>query len=158
MSAEAIIDYETLEDVRLAQLLGARDANAVRLVTTRNNQRLFRTAWSILGHRAEAEDAVQSAYLRAFAAIDGFEGRSSLSTWLTRIVINQAIERLRRRRRDNVVSLFDDEPGAERNEEEGAMVDPDAEDPERMAMRAQMRRLLERKIDAWIAAGGGAAK
>ena len=114
MSAEAIIDYETLEDVRLAQLLRARDANAVRLVTTRNNQRLFRTAWSILGHRAEAEDAVQSAYLKAFAAIDGFEGRSSLSTWLTRIVINEALgrERSAKRRRSQLdtssVTVLDD--------------------------------------------------
>ena len=99
MSAHATIDYEALEDVQLAQLLGARDANAVRVVTTRNNQRLFRTAWSILKHRAEAEDAVQSAYLKAFAAIERFEGRSSLSTWLTRIVMNEALGRQRSAKR-----------------------------------------------------------
>ena len=92
----------------------ARDANAVRVVTTRNNQRLFRTAWSILKHRAEAEDALQSAYLKAFAAIESFEGRSSLSTWLTRIVINEALGRQRsaKRRRtqldDSSVTVLDD--------------------------------------------------
>jgi RNA polymerase sigma-70 factor (ECF subfamily) len=86
----------------------------VRLVTTRNNQRLFRVAWSILKDRGEAEDAVQSAYLKAFDAIRDFEGRSSLATWLTRIVINEALARLRatRRRRAQLdgasVTVLDD--------------------------------------------------
>jgi RNA polymerase sigma-70 factor (ECF subfamily) len=64
-------------------------------MTERNNQRLFRAAWGILGNRAEAEDAVQSAYLHGFAAIGTFAGRSSLSTWLTRIAINEALARQR---------------------------------------------------------------
>ncbi len=88
-------DYQRLSDRELAVLVAARDPGAVRLVTERNNQRLFRAAWSILRNRTEAEDAVQSAYLRAFAAIDTFEARSSLSTWLTRIVINEALGRKR---------------------------------------------------------------
>src|SRR3954449_6459887 len=93
------LDYESLDDMALARLIAIRDADAVRLITQRNNQRLFRAAWSILKNRADAEDAVQSAYLRAFAAIDGFEGRSSLSTWLTRIAINEALGRQRTARR-----------------------------------------------------------
>ena len=83
------------------RLVAARDPRAVRLVTTRNNQLLFRTAWSILKHRADAEDAVQSAYLKAVAAIGGFEGHSALSTWLTRIVINEALGRKRAAQRRN---------------------------------------------------------
>jgi RNA polymerase sigma-70 factor, ECF subfamily len=92
-------DYQRLSDRELAVLVAARDPGAVRLVTERNNQRLFRAAWSILRNRTEAEDAVQSAYLRAFAAIETFEARSSLSTWLTRIVINEALGRQRSARR-----------------------------------------------------------
>ena len=92
MRALAKLDYETLDD-RARRLIGTRDPGAVRLVTGRNNQRLFRAAWGILRNRAEAEDAVQSAYLRGFAGIDDFEGRSSLSTWLTRIAINEALGR-----------------------------------------------------------------
>jgi RNA polymerase sigma-70 factor (ECF subfamily) len=95
VTAQVKQDYEALDDIVLARLVAARDPHAVRIVTTRNNQLLFRTAWSILKHRADAEDAVQGAYLRAFAAIEGFEGRSSLSTWLTRIVINEALGRRR---------------------------------------------------------------
>jgi len=99
MTAAAKADIAELPDLDLARRIAARDPDAVRLMTERNNQRLFRTAWSILGNRAEAEDAVQSSYFRAFAAIGDFAGRSSLSTWLTRIVINEALGRQRAARR-----------------------------------------------------------
>lgn len=105
-------NYKNLSDLDLCALMAARDPAAVRLITQRNNQRLFRTAFAILKNRAEAEDAVQSTYLRAFAAIDDFEGRSSLSTWLTRIVVNEALGRARVTRRraarldaDSIVDL-----------------------------------------------------
>ena len=61
----------------------------------RNNQRLYRAAWSVLKDRWEAEEAVQDGYLKAFAAIGSFAGKSSLSTWLTRIVLNEALGRRR---------------------------------------------------------------
>ena len=61
----------------------------------RNNQRLYRAAWSVLKDRWEAEEAVQEGYLKAFAAIGSFAGKSSLSTWLTRIVLNEALGRRR---------------------------------------------------------------
>jgi len=114
MAAQARLDYERLDDAALARLVAERDPEAVRLVTGRNNQRLFRAAWSILRNRAEAEDAVQSAYLKGFANITSFEGRSSLSTWLTRIAINEALGRQRsaqRRRKhlgDSSVAVLDD--------------------------------------------------
>ncbi|HEY0148922.1 MAG TPA: hypothetical protein VGB70_07940 [Allosphingosinicella sp.] len=61
MSAQPKIDYGAMNDLELAGLIAARDAEAVRLVTSRNNQRLFRTAWSVLKDRSDAEDCVQSA-------------------------------------------------------------------------------------------------
>ena len=67
--AEFALDYEHLSDVELARLVTQRDPSAVRVITRRNNQRLYRAAWSVLRDRAEAEDAVQDAYLKAFAAI-----------------------------------------------------------------------------------------
>ncbi len=148
MSAQMKIDYEALGDLELARLIAARDAHAVRLVTTRNNQRMFRAAWCILKHRAEAEDAVQSAYLHAFMAIKSFEGRSSLSTWLTRIVINEAIGRRRaahRRRaqldRSSVAVLDDYREMLMRGSLSG--MSPDGE-----LARSQVRRLLEEAIAA----------
>lgn len=102
MSPQAKLALQALGDVELARLCAARNAEALRHVITDNNQRLFRAAWSILKDRGEAEEAVQSAYLKAFDRIGMFEGRSALSTWLTRIAINEALQRRRssqRRRR-----------------------------------------------------------
>ena len=148
MSAQSKLDYEAMDDVNLARLVGARDAQAVRIVTTRNNQRMFRAAWSILKHRADAEDAVQTAYLRAFAAIETFEGRSSLSTWLTRIVINEALGRRRaaNRRRarldgSSVTVLEDYREKLMRGSTSGTS-------PETEVARTQVRRLLEEAISA----------
>ncbi|MCA1654447.1 MAG: RNA polymerase sigma factor [Sphingomicrobium sp.] len=139
------MDYGRLGDVELAGLFASRDRGAIRHVTTANNQRLFRTAWAILKDRAEAEEAVQSAYLHAFAAIASFEGRSSLSTWLTRIVVNDALGRRRaiRRRRYQLetegVAVLD----AYR---ETLMQGSQPALPDAAAARTQLRLLLERGI------------
>src|SRR5689334_6344366 len=100
--ATLLEDLETLPDLSLAERAAARDAGAIRLITARNNQRLFRTAWSILGNRDDAEEVVQETYLKAFSGRAPFTGQSVLSTWLTRIAINEALGRKRatnRRRR-----------------------------------------------------------
>lgn len=139
------LDYEAMDDVALASRFAARDATAVRIITGRNNQRLFRVAWSILKDHAEAEDAVQAAYLRAFAAINGFKGDAALSTWLTRIVINEALGRLRtlRRRRE----LIDGRSVVAIEEyRDKLMRGSTPSSPEQAVAREQLRRLLERAI------------
>jgi len=147
MTAAPRPDYEALDDAVLAGLVAIRDPAAVRLVTTRNNQRLFRAAFAILGNRAEAEDTVQSAYLRAFAAIRSFEGRSSLSTWLTRITINEALGRVRatRRRRahleESSVAVLDDY-------REKLMQGSMSVSPDKAQARAELRRIMEQAIAA----------
>jgi RNA polymerase sigma-70 factor (ECF subfamily) len=93
------VNHEALSDIELARLVRERDAAALRLITGRNNQRLYRAARSILKDRADAQDAVQDGYMKAFRAIGTFEGKSSLSTWLTRIVVNEALARKRSTKR-----------------------------------------------------------
>ena len=93
--ASVALSYETLSDIELARRIAQRDSIAAGLVIKRNNQRLYRAAWSVLKDRWEAEEAVQDGYLKAFAAIGSFAGKSSLSTWLTRIVLNEALGRRR---------------------------------------------------------------
>jgi RNA polymerase sigma-70 factor (ECF subfamily) len=144
--AEFALDYEHLSDVELARLVTQRDSSAVRVITRRNNQRLHRAAWSVLRDRAEAEDAVQDAYLKAFAAIGRFEGRSSLSTWLTRIVVNEALERRRTAQKRQLIlqsqSVIDIDDYRER-----LMAGSQAsQSPEAEAMRTQIAKLLERAI------------
>lgn len=145
MSVRPQIDYESLSDLELAALVAVRDAAAVRVITGRNNQRLFRAAWSILKSRSEAEDAVQTAYLKAFGAIAGFDGRSSLTTWLTRIAINEALERRRASRRreaqidaGSVVVMEEYRDKLMRGSTNGQ--------PDGALLRAQIRRLLEEAI------------
>lgn len=146
MTAAPRPDYEALDDAVLAGLVAIRDPAAVRLVTTRNNQRLFRAAFAILGNRAEAEDAVQGAYLRAFAGIGRFEGRSSLSTWLTRIAINEALGRMRaaKRRRahldDASVTILDDYRDKLMQGSMGGA------SPDKEHARAELRGLMEEAI------------
>ena len=136
-----------LTEIELAERCRARDREAIRAVITANNQRLFRTAWSILKDRGEAEEAVQSAYVSAFASIDTFEGRSSLSTWLTRIVVNEALGRVRaqKRRRDQLesagVAMMDDY-------REALMRGSEARPPDVAFAREQMRLLLEQAVAA----------
>ena len=141
----AALDYSALPDVELARLCRSRDRSAMRHLLTANNQRLFRTAWSILKDRSEAEEAVQAGYLNAFASMDKFEGRSSLSSWLTRIVVNEALGRLRsqRRRRENLesegVALLD--TYREKHAQASAQPAPDA-----AVAREQLRQLIERAV------------
>jgi RNA polymerase sigma-70 factor (ECF subfamily) len=112
-----------------------------------HNRMLFRIARSILNDDAEAEDALQEAYLAAFRNIDSFQGGAKMSTWLSRIVINEALGRLRKRPRSGVIvplaGCEHDEPGRE----EDSMADPTAEPPDAAAVRGELRRLLERRID-----------
>ena len=75
-----------------------RDEAAVRDIIKANNRRLFRLARGILRNDGEAEDVVQETYVRAFTHLSDFRGESSLSTWLSRIAMNEALGRLRRER------------------------------------------------------------
>jgi RNA polymerase sigma-70 factor (ECF subfamily) len=138
-------DYATLSDGELASRIAARDVAAVRLVTGRNNQRLFRTAWSILKDRSEAEEAVQDGYLKAFDAIGTYAGRSSLSTWLTRIVVNEALTR--RRRAQRRIRLLNQESVLVLEEyREKLMAGSVTQSPEKALMRRQIAKLLETAI------------
>ena len=147
MTARPQIAVEALDDVALARLCAARDEPALRHVITANNQRLFRAAWSILKNRWDAEEAVQAAYLRAFDRIGEFAGRSALSTWLTRIVINEALARLRSSRRRHAqfeaegVSVLE-------TYREALMRGSEPAPPDAALARAQLRQLLERAVAA----------
>src|SRR5690349_25028520 len=85
-------------DAELIRRMLARDEAAARTIMTANNRRLYRLARGILRNDGEAEDVVQETYVRAFTHLAEFRGESSLSTWLSRIAMNEALGRLRRER------------------------------------------------------------
>jgi len=145
--AETAREASAGDDHALVARIVAGDSAAFETVMRRHNGALFRTARAILRDDADAEDALQEAYLAAYRNLGAFRGDARLSTWLTRIVINQALGRLRARRRDNVVELHDDVAEVAGQEAGEAMDESAASSPETGAMRAQLRRLLEREID-----------
>jgi len=113
------------------------DLAAFEQLMRRHNRALYRTARSIVKDDAEAEDVLQEAYLLAFRAMESFRGDSSMSTWLTRIVINEAIARSRKKGRSAEIIQFDGE----------AALDEHLEQPEQALLRSEARRLIEQKID-----------
>jgi RNA polymerase sigma-70 factor (ECF subfamily) len=146
-AAVAAIGLEELNDEALVDRARNRDGAAVRLIMQRHNRRLFRAARSILHDDAEAEDVVQEAYFRAFTHLAGFRGEAQLSTWLTRIAVNEALGRLRRRRL--TVGLKDIDAINDQGEARVIYL-PSARqdgDPEAAAARAEVRRMLERAVD-----------
>lgn len=131
-------------DIKLAQRIAAGDMAAFELLMRRNNQTLYRAARSILQNEEEAEEAVQDAYLKAYRAITDYRGDATLSTWLTRIVINEALARRRKwKRRAERVQIVQ----TLESEENLYMQQHSANSPERNAQRAETRRLIERNID-----------
>ncbi len=138
---------EPLQDHELAARAATGDGPAFAIIMRRHNRLLFRTARSILKSDVEAEDALQEAYLRAWRAIDGFRNEAKLSTWLARIVINESLARLRRGRGAQVIPLDNTMPEQDHDPMEERMEDDPDHEPERMAMRAELRRLMEACID-----------
>ena len=134
-------------DATLARQIEAGDLVAFEQLMRRHNRALYRTARAILKDDGEAEDAVQEAYLHAYGSIAKFRGDARLSTWLTRIVANEAFGRVRKRaRRAAILPLRADDDATHdaRTENEAPAMDR----PDNAAHRSEMRRLLEARIDA----------
>lgn len=140
-------DAAVSNDMLLVSSILQGDQGGFEVLMRRHNRMLFRTARSILKDDSEAEDALQDAYLLAYRALPRFRGQASLSTWLTRIVLNTAMGRQRKNtRRAEIVELQcvgDFEPLQGEMSADGVH----HEEPEMAAIRAETRRLLEKKID-----------
>jgi RNA polymerase sigma-70 factor (ECF subfamily) len=114
----------------------------------RHNRALYRAARAVLRNDADAEDAVQDAWLQAHDAIGTWRGDAKLATWLTRIALNAALQRLRKRTRTAEIIRMDGEvPMDVAGDDDGATpVAPDR--PDLAAMRGETRRLIEKAVDA----------
>ncbi|UEP30299.1 MULTISPECIES: RNA polymerase sigma factor [unclassified Burkholderia] len=135
------------DDRTLAARVASGERAAFEQLMRRYNRRLYRLARVTLRDDAEAEDALQEAYLAAFRAIPRFRGDASLSTWLSRLVLNECLTRQRRgARRDTIAPMVGLSTIADFERE---TMDADQnESPDRALMRTELRTLLERKLDA----------
>ena len=140
--------YRGLSEAELVALAREHNDAAVRELIRRCNQQLFRIARGILHNDAEAEDAVQSTYMAAFTKLETFRGDAAFSTWLTRIVMNEAYGCLRRQR--PVVDITEYREGMLNTDERGMSgpMTPTPTNPETEFACAELRVFLEAAIDA----------
>ena len=127
--------FRSWTDAQVIERVLAGDVQMFELIMRRHNERIYRAVRAILRDEAEAEDAMQCAYLHAYAHLRDFQGRSSFATWLTRIAIHEALGRRRRGLR------------VAPDEEEHDVPAP-ARSPEQGASDVETRELLARAIDA----------
>jgi RNA polymerase sigma-70 factor (ECF subfamily) len=143
-NATRVADANALGDAQLVQLARQRDGTAFRTIMQRHNRRLYRMARSVVLNDSEAEDVVQEAYVRAFINLDQFRGESSLATWLSRIVLNEALGRLRRYRPMVDLGTVENQTALQ------AQIIPFPTpqlDPERTVAQREIQRLVEQAID-----------
>ena len=130
-----------MTDAQLIAEVCAGDTRRFEELMRRYNQRVYRVARAIVKDEAEAEDVMQQAYLNAFTHLRQFADRARFSTWLTRIVIHEALGRRRKARpADQIV-----------NESEGeamSQVEATGPSPERQAYASELKRLVEQSVDA----------
>jgi RNA polymerase sigma factor (sigma-70 family) len=98
MSPE-ILQTEEIPDEILIKRILTGEKRLFELIVRRYNQRLFRIGMSVLNNDTEAEDAMQTTYINSYEHLDKFESRSSFSTWITRIMINECLAQKKKRQR-----------------------------------------------------------
>ena len=105
----------------------------------RFHDRVHRLAFRITRNRQDAEDVVQECFIRTFQHLNTFAGRSKLSTWISRIAINAALMKIRKRRRHE--SSLDDIVGRSRPGQ-CAEIAQDHLAPDRLLLRQELRQIL----------------
>ena len=121
------------------------DEAAFEMIMRCHNRLLFRTARSIVRNDTDAEDVLQEAYLHAWLALGRFRSDAKLSTWLVRVVVNEALGSLRRKSAQIIpldAAMDSFEPDIQASLTQSA-----DQQPERYAMRAQLRKIIETRID-----------
>ena len=132
------------DDAALVRRAAAGEADAVRQIIRTHNQRLYRLVRAVLRDNADAEEALQEAYLKAFANLGTFAGGASLSTWLSRIALNAALMRLRARKRLKRAAP----PVTEAEIIPFPFSSTSTADPERAMAQRQLLHLVEDATDA----------
>ena len=141
----AISEAAGAAEAELIERAQTRDKAALRAIMQANNRRLYRLARGILRSDSEAEDVVQETYVRAFTHLDGFRGESGLSTWLSRIAINEALGRVRGRKRHVELEAL---PEATLDAQIIQFpVSSAAGDPEKSMAQREIQRVVEHAID-----------
>lgn len=145
MADSAVMAAWRDDDPTLMRRMATGDHTAFELLMRRHNRRLFRLARATLRNEAEAEDALQEAYIAAYRSCRQFRGDAAPASWLYRLVLNECLSRIRRQtRRDRVAPMQRTQDTVELD----TMAANRDRSPENMLIRAEMRHMLERELDA----------
>jgi RNA polymerase sigma-70 factor, ECF subfamily len=129
-------------DHALIRAVLSGDKNAYGALVARHSHVLFRAAYRITGNEADAEDAVQEAFLRGYRRLETFESRSNFGTWIYRIAVRCALDKIaRRRRNESSWAADEDDP-----ELEAVPVADPAAGPERLLLDGEMGALREQAM------------
>ncbi|MDN2566309.1 RNA polymerase sigma factor [Aquibium sp. A9E412] len=147
-AAQARATDASTDDAALVALARQGSEAAVRALVARHNRLLFRLARGFVHDDAEAEDVVQETYVRAFGRLAHFRGEAAFSTWLSRIAINEALGRARRRRPSADLAVLETAAGRASGDNVVMFpIVPSTPDPEAETARRQLRATLERAVD-----------
>jgi RNA polymerase sigma factor (sigma-70 family) len=133
-----------LPDATVVSRVLAGEISLYELLMRRHNQKLYRAIRSYLKQEQEVEDAMQDTYLKAFEKLCQFRCDAQFSTWLIRIGINTALEKLRERKRLFPFSLLADQPEAISK----LLTQTNFMNPEHIAIQQETKQLLEKAIDS----------
>jgi RNA polymerase sigma-70 factor (ECF subfamily) len=138
-AAFSSVPNEQLTDAQIVGRVVGGDTALFEILMRRHNQRIYRAVRAVLRADDDVEDVMQQAYLNAYQHLGQFAGEAQFSTWLTRIAVNEALSR--RRKRDRSFGTGDDEVTI-------SMVESGDPDPERNASTAELREVMEREVTA----------
>ena len=130
---------EHSSDEEIVRRIVSGDAALFEILMRRHNQRIYRAVRAVLRADDDAEDVMQQAYLNAYQHLHQFAGDAQFSTWLTRIAVNEALGRRRKRTRA---------PGQGAEDVDISLVESDAPDPEQEASNSELRDVMEREVAA----------
>ena len=130
---------EQLADEEVVRRVLAGETSLFEIILRRYNQRIYRAVRAIVRDDADVEDVMQQAYVSAYEHLHQFADRARFSTWLTRIAINEALARVKKRNRGFAVV----------GEEDGMVeIESVGPDPEQQAVASQLREAIEREVSA----------
>lgn len=134
----AIVNLK-VSDAAVVEAARRHDPDAFEEIVTRYGPRIFRLAQNITRNREDAEEVSQDSFARAFLHVDSFRGDSRFYTWLARIAINQALMKLRTRRRHEFQYVF---PDTREDTQFRPEVADDAPTPEQQYSQKELQRIL----------------
>jgi RNA polymerase sigma-70 factor (ECF subfamily) len=142
VNAAVLEQWSTLSDEQVVIQVLAGQTALFEILMRRHNERLYRAARAIVRDESEAEDVMQQAYLNAYSHLRQFDGRAAFTTWLTRIVVNEAIGRARRQGRYQSLEEVGTPPF------EALFAMQSTTNPEKEAFSQELRVILEEAVDA----------